>query len=446
MSDQTVEDLIEACRAMPKSDALFRTLLRTGREMAAPDMILNFLREGAKGFSLSSETRCAIADFSLQMEAPDAGLLWVGDAMEEGVARVRLLLACDKRDEAVGLYRQLCDADNNNHRPDLDRALLAVAASSRQGAEIFSLTGEKIEEGGDVPPTGFQPERETISFENVGGLEDVKKQIARKIIMPFQKPNLFQRFRKKAGGGVLMYGPPGCGKTMLARATAGECGARFLNVEITNILDMYIGESEKRLAAIFDEARANTPTVLFFDELEALAARRKFSHNNNASALVSTFLNEMDGFAENNEGLLILAATNVPWAIDPAFRRPGRFDRILFVAPPDRVARLAILKAQLAGRPQEGLQLDRLVERTAGFSGADLTNLVETACDIAIEESMGADRVEPLQQDHLMEALHECKPTTLEWLSSAKNYARYANEGGLYEDVLAFLDKNAKKR
>jgi ATP-dependent 26S proteasome regulatory subunit len=448
MSDTTLTDLIETCRAMPGNDALLRTLLRLGRESADPAPVIAFLSEIEEPQSLAPETRTDIAQFLADMDAPEQALAFTNEEGEGGINRVRLLLQQNDREAAIALYRKLIEADKSLRKDDLDSQLLAFAATGQGagGAEVFSISGEKIEDTSSVPSVSFSPERERITFENVGGLADIKKQINRKIIMPFQKPGLFQRFRKQAGGGVLLYGPPGCGKTMLARATAGECGAKFLNVEIPQILDMYIGESEKRLAGIFAEARSQKPTVLFFDELEALAARRKFSHNSNSSALVSTFLNEMDGYAADNEGVLVLAATNVPWAIDPAFRRHGRFDRVLFVAPPDRIARHEILKGLVAGRPQENLDLEAIAGRTSGFSGADLTNVVETACDIAIEESLSSDSIEPISQSHINEALKEVKPTTIEWLSSARNYARYANEGGLYEDVIAFLDKNAKGR
>jgi SpoVK/Ycf46/Vps4 family AAA+-type ATPase len=231
---------------------------------------------------------------------------------------------------------------------------------------------------------------------------------------------------------------------MIARATAGEVGAAFMSIEISEILDMYIGQSEKRLAAAFSEARTSKPTVLFFDEIEAMAARRRFGHADHGASLVSTFLNELDGVNAANDGVLVLAATNVPWAIDTAFKRPGRFDRVLFIPPPDMEARQSILEIALRDRPQEKLSLEPIAAATSGFSGADLVGLVETACDIAIEESLEGDSVVPIKQRHLTDATKEAKPTTLEWLSQARNYAKYANEGGLYDDVMAFLDKHAK--
>jgi transitional endoplasmic reticulum ATPase len=292
----------------------------------------------------------------------------------------------------------------------------------------------------------LHPEPTKVTFADVGGLDEIKTQIEKRIILPFQKPALFAKFKKKAGGGILLYGPPGCGKTLLARATAGQCNATFLNVAIEDVLDMYIGESERKLHALFEKARATTPSVLFFDELEALAGKRQYTREATSSKLVSQFLSEMDGFAKNNQGVLILAASNVPWAIDSAFRRPGRFDRVLFVPPPDRAARASILKILLAGRPiADNIDHDALASRTSGFSGADLENLVDTAADRAIAESLSKGGEVPISQPHLVAALAEIKPTTSEWLTTARNYARYANEGGQYDEVLAFLAKHTKK-
>jgi transitional endoplasmic reticulum ATPase len=232
---------------------------------------------------------------------------------------------------------------------------------------------------------------------------------------------------------------------MLARATAGECNARFFNVAISDVLDMYIGESERKLEALFERARAAAPAVLFFDELEALAAKRQFSREGNSAKLVSQFLAQMDGFAQNNHGVLMLGATNVPWAVDPAFRRPGRFDRVMFVPPPDREARESILTLALHDRPLEkGIDVRFIAGQTSGFSGADLSGLVEEAADLAISESLKQGNEVPIKQAHLVAALEDVRPTTHEWLTTARNYARYANEGGQYDEVLAFLKQHAK--
>ena len=160
---------------------------------------------------------------------------------------------------------------------------------------------------------------------------------------------------------------------------------------------------------------------------------------------MSQFLSELDGFSRNNAGVLVLGATNVPWDIDPAFRRPGRFDRVLFVPPPDREARERILRILLDSRPTDGdLDIPFLAKHSSGFSGADLMNLVETGTDEAIEASLTSGREVPIRSEHIRAALEQIKPTTTEWLGTARNYARYANEAGHYDEVLEFLQKHGK--
>jgi SpoVK/Ycf46/Vps4 family AAA+-type ATPase len=315
----------------------------------------------------------------------------------------------------------------------------AEAARWRETSQVVSLAAHR-----PVAVPEAMAER-PLTFGDVGGLEDVKRQIHRRIIAPREKPGLFQRFNRRAGGGVLLYGPPGCGKTMLARATAGEAHTSFIEVGIAEILNKWQGQSEKRLVAAFAEARARKPAILFFDEIEALAARRHYDSDNGKAALVSTFLSTFDGLHAANEGVLVLAATNVPWAVDSAFRRPGRFDRVLFVPPPDKAARLDILRGLIKGKPvAPGIDLDRYATKTVGFSGADLMNLVETAIDLAIEQEMAGQDAPAITRAHLDAALEEVRPTTLEWLSTARNYAKYAAEPGMYDDLLAFLDKHQR--
>jgi SpoVK/Ycf46/Vps4 family AAA+-type ATPase len=194
-----------------------------------------------------------------------------------------------------------------------------------------------------------------------------------KNIHPLEHAELYRAYGKPIGGGILMYGPPGCGKTHLARATAGEISASFLAVGISDVLDMWIGNSEKNLHGLFDRARRNRPCVLFFDEVDALAASRADMRTHGGRHLINQFLAELDGMQASNEGVLILAATNAPWHVDPAFRRPGRFDRILFVPPPDQEARESILRVMLKGKPQETLDLEPVAKRTDDFASPDRT-------------------------------------------------------------------------
>ncbi len=368
---------------------------------------------------------------------------------------VRALVALGRFEEAEARYRAAVAANPALEIPALAEEIDEARAETPDAAPSNILAFNRIAGGGParsaLDVAEFDQARLSyveaghMGFADVGGHDTVKKQIHRRIIAPFQKPALFARFRRKAGGGVLLYGPPGCGKTLLARATAGECGARFINVPVTDVLDKYVGEPERKLAAIFEDARRDTPAVLFFDEIEALAGKRGHQSTQHEIGVISTFLAELDGFAQNNQGVLILAATNMPWAVDAAFRRSGRFDRLLFVPPPDRDARREILRLQLDGRPvASDLDLDRVVGETAGYSGADLQNLVDTAADYAIEESVtdGAER--PIGRDHFAEALREVKATTAEWLTTARNFTKYGNSGGQYDEVAEFLKKYGK--
>lgn len=383
-------------------------------------------------------------------------LLAVGDAAgavaategatgEALVARARALHALGKASEATSAYEAAVRENATLEDGELRALLASRAVGGKDGRPAMRViaTGEDAD---DVVKRILVPHERGVTFADVGGLAEVKEEIHRRIVLPFVKPSLFQRFKKRVGGGILLYGPPGCGKTLLARATAGEANARFFHVAIHDVLDMYIGESERKLRAVFETARVHKPAVLFFDEMEALAGKRQYARESNSAKVVSQLLSELDGFEQSNDGLLVLGATNVPWAVDPAFRRPGRFDRVLFVPPPDREARARVLRLTLADRPvAPDVDPDRLAERTGGFSGADLANLVETAADHAVASSLERGEEVPIGRAHLDSALKKLRPTTTEWLSTARNYARYANEAGQYDEVLAFLETHAKR-
>lgn len=312
---------------------------------------------------------------------------------------------------------------------------------ANDGAEDGETGGRERLPAGDLPgedaPGEF--ERPALSFADVGGMEAVKEEIRMKIILPLQQPELFKAYGKKAGGGILLYGPPGCGKTFLARATAGEVKAGFLAIGINDVLDMWIGQSEKNLHALFEQARAHRPCVLFFDEVDALGANRTDLLKSGGRQLINQFLSELDGVTASNEGVLILAATNAPWHLDPAFRRPGRFDRILFVPPPDPAARAAILRLQLRGKPVEPIDFDALAQKTDGCSGADLQAVVETAVEAKLREAMKSGGLKPLSTRDLLEAAKRRKPTVRDWFETSRNYALYANQSGLYDDILDYL-------
>ena len=425
--------LVDACVAADDADTLAAAIGLPG--VADPDTALAPAQRTAAAALLHDAGR---HDAAARLSGIDPGRASLD------LARARL--AAGDRAGAQQAYRDALAANPTLDDPALAAELsgkVVSLAAARLGA-VTSVANDDTD--ADDATRLLQPPAVRVDFGDVGGLDDVKTQIRRRIITPFLKPSLFDRFRRRAGGGILMYGPPGCGKTLLARATAGECGAKFLNVAITDVLDMYIGESERKLHALFELARRSAPAVVFFDEIEALGGKRQAAREATSAKLVSQFLTELDGFAQNNGGVLVLGATNVPWAVDPAFRRPGRFDRVLFVPPPDEAARREILGLELRDRPVRGdIDVGLLAKRTSGFSGADLRHLVENAVDEAIEASLADGREHPLAQSHLVAALAQTKPTTLEWLTSARNHARYANQGGQYDEVLEFLKKHGDR-
>lgn len=287
-------------------------------------------------------------------------------------------------------------------------------------------------------PTGLL-ERPRIAFADVGGMEGIKEEIRLKIIYPRQHPELYEAYGQHAGGGILLYGPPGCGKTHLARATAGELGASFISVGIADVLDMWIGSSERNLRAIFNVARGHAPSVLFFDEVDALAASRTDFRNSAARHVINQFLAELDGADASNEGVLVIGATNAPWHMDSAFRRPGRFDQVVFVPPPDQPAREEILRVLLRDRPADGIQVERVAATTDGYSGADLMGIVNRAIQTKLAAAMKDGIPRPISTDDLMRAARAASPTTREWFATVRNYVLYANEGGIYDPVRPYL-------
>jgi SpoVK/Ycf46/Vps4 family AAA+-type ATPase len=279
-----------------------------------------------------------------------------------------------------------------------------------------------------------------VTFADVGGLDDVKQRLNRSFLLPLKQPELFAKFGKSLRGGLLLYGPPGCGKTFVARALAGEIGARFISIGLSDVLDMWLGESERKLHELFETARRAAPTVLFLDEVDALGQRRTQLKHSAGRNIVNQLLSEMDGVDSANRDLFVLGATNHPWDIDPALRRPGRFDRMVFVPAPDPPARERILSLRLADRPTApALDLKALAQRTDGFSGADLAGLVDAATEMAFERTVDSGREQPIDDALLVAALKDARPSTQPWLETARNYALYANEGGSYDDLLAYL-------
>ena len=296
-----------------------------------------------------------------------------------------------------------------------------------------------IDVGVSEAPDGSLPvevSRETMRLSDVGGLVQVKQRIRETFLDPIAHPEIAKAFKKSLGGGLLLYGPPGCGKTYLARAIAGELGAHFISVTLADVLSKWMGESEGNIHKTFTEARQKAPAVLFLDEIDAVGGKRSSQGSQWLRNLVNQLLMEMDGVGSDNDGLFVLAATNMPWDVDAALLRPGRFDRMVLVSPPDEPAREAILRSHLEQRPIQGIDLPVLVRKTEGFSGADLKHLCDTAAEKALAASIKSGAVQPVSMGDMNRALKEVKPSIGPWLDSARNVANYANTDGRYDDLV----------
>jgi SpoVK/Ycf46/Vps4 family AAA+-type ATPase len=279
-----------------------------------------------------------------------------------------------------------------------------------------------------------------VTLVDVGGMDEVKRQLETTLLGPLRNPEVARAFGTSARGGLLLYGPPGCGKTFLASAVAGELGANFYPIGIADVLDMYVGSSERNLRGVFDTARRNAPCVLFFDELDALGHKRSQLHG--ASGLrsaVNQLLAEMDSATTSNEGVYVLGATNHPWDVDVALRRPGRFDRMMLVLPPDPPARVAMVRYHLRERPLAGIDSRTVAERTEGYSGADLAHVCNTAAQLAMADSLRTGQVRRIDMNDIDAALQQVRPSTGPWFESARNIVEFANPDGAYDDLARYI-------
>jgi len=327
-------------------------------------------------------------------------------------------------------------ADSSNVRP-LAGAGNKPANPQRSGPQPAALKAVESAENVTVGP--WEEFETPITLADVGGMEAVKKRLNLAFLAPLKNPEVMKMYGKSLKGGLLLYGPPGCGKTFIARALAGELGATFMSVGLSDVLDMWLGESERKLHEIFETARRKAPAVLFFDEIDALGQKRSHLKNSGGRTIVNQLLAEMDSIGNDNKNVFILAATNHPWDVDTALRRPGRFDRIALVLPPDNEARVRILEYHLRNRPVENLDLREIAEHTREFSGADLAHLCESAVEYAMHDSIESGTVRAVAMHDFKKAIAEIRPSTRPWFETAKNYAMFSNEGGVYDELLDYL-------
>jgi AAA+ superfamily predicted ATPase len=292
-----------------------------------------------------------------------------------------------------------------------------------------------------IEADAFDTERSGLTLADVAGMTEVKQRLEAAFLAPMRNPELRKLYGKSLRGGLLLYGPPGCGKTFIARAVAGELGAKFMAVSFADIIDMFVGQSERNIHELFEIARRNSPCVLFLDEVDAIGQKRSQLRNTPMRSAVNQLLLELDDISGGNDGVFLLAATNHPWDVDSALRRPGRFDRTLLVLPPDPPAREGVFRYHLRDRPVAGVNLGQLAGLTDGYSGADIAHICETSAERALMDSVRRGEPRMIGQADLEAAIAEVKPSLGAWFDTARNVALFANEGGAYDDLAAYLRK-----
>jgi len=350
---------------------------------------------------------------------------------ERSVVRPGPASPAEARGEAAGGRPQ--QYDWSQAEDELRDVLPAMFIGDTPGADSASAGLEEAH--------AYDAEHAGLTLADVAGMTEVKQRLEAAFLAPMRNPELRRLYGKSLRGGLLLYGPPGCGKTFIARAVAGELGARFIAVSFADIIDMFVGQSERNIHELFEIARRNAPCVLFLDEVDAIGQKRSQLRHTPMRSAVNQLLLELDDVSGHNEGVFLLAATNHPWDVDSALRRPGRFDRTLLVLPPDAPAREEVFRYHLKGRPVAGIDLARLARQTDGYSGADIAHICETAAERALMDSVRLGEPRMIGLSDLEGAIGEVKPSLGAWFDTARNVALFANEGGTYDDLAAYLRK-----
>lgn len=290
------------------------------------------------------------------------------------------------------------------------------AARGEGRAHVAPSGPRKAKEGGEESKSFVPVERPTLRFDDIAGLDEVKEEIRLKMIYPFTHPEAAERYKIRRGGGILLWGPPGTGKTMMARAVAGEIDAAFFTVKPSEIMSKWVGDSEQNVERLFQAAREHPRSIVFIDEIEAMVPARRESQSAVMTRLVPQILAELEGFdtADKNP-LLFIGATNEPWSLDSAVLRPGRFDEKVYVGLPDLPARRKIFELNLRGRPLAAdVDLEALAHDAAGYSGADVKNVCEKAAADVFLRSVKAGKdgdAPPIAMADLRAALAETRPS-----------------------------------
>ncbi len=326
---------------------------------------------------------------------------------------------------------------------DYEKALelnpgLAEARSHIESAKSKQKSGTGGEGGTSEIKVLKKP---NMNFNDVAGMDKMKEEIREAVIYPMAKPDLARKYGKLGGGGIMMYGPPGCGKTFIVKAAAGECESSFINAKLSDLLDMYVGNTEKNIHKVFETARKNTPCILFFDEVDAIGGRRDQQEGAQYMKMaVNQMLYEMDGIEAHNQNVLVIAATNAPWDVDPALRRSGRFGKTIYIPEPDLVSRYAIIKMHAKKLPLASLiPYWRLALATTGYASSDLKAVVEEAAAIPWREAFKHGKERNVSGKDFLTAVRKKKSSLPPWYEQAKKQI------GKQEEITVVDGKEHKK-
>ncbi len=348
------------------------------------------------------------------------------DIAEHLLNRARVNEQLDFMDEAIADASQALEVDQASpEAKQLHHSLVLRRQSFGMEDDLYNsyMRGEDEIAFGDakIPETRFA---------DVGGLEKVKQILKESIEYPLKYPELSKQYGKRAGGGFLFFGPPGCGKTMLARAAAGECGVTFINVNLATVLDKWVGNSEKAISMIFASARKRAPSIVFLDEVDAIGGSRASMQAGWEKKLISQLLIELDGLSSDNENVMVLGASNAPWEVDFALRRPGRLGKLIFVPPPDSASRRDIFALYIARKPlvDPELDLDALANLTEHYSADSIREIVETAATIPWREAIEHGSARAITQADMLAAIQQTPADLAEWEKLVSRYDEFAKQ------------------
>lgn len=244
-----------------------------------------------------------------------------------------------------------------------------------------------------------------VTFDDVIGLDDVKELINQMVVYPFKYKEIYKAFNRDSGGGILLYGAPGTGKTMIAEAIANEIDAEFYSIKCSDIASKWYGESARNIKKLFDKARSHERSIIFFDEFDSLGSNRDHGNYNTVNMVVSELLSQIDGFESKKNTVLLIASTNKPWNIDSALLRSGRFNKKIYIGLPNKTSRINLLIHELKDSPLSKVDLESISEKTEGYSSADIVELCNETKDIAIKRSIQMNQISPINQKDLIKAL-----------------------------------------